>query len=283
MTNEKAKEYFSAYSEGTLDAGLRQSFEAKLKADSNLRAEYTQFEETLKELEFLRDESIEIPFDLNERISAAIDKSIYDRKRSAQPVWNVWLRNLGFAALAAAAVVGAYLSINSGNTTGPAIGGPGPVSPTPQPIEQIQFRSSTNGVKMQYQPSDKHTVIIRGGVEGEKSVDVDARGWLNELKNDQPGSALFIVEVRGEQPPIIVIVPGKERTSVVVGHGSVAEMALAVADKYGVPVILRSSKAESEMNWNFTADEPSKAAQEAFANLPFMVDTRDGIVYIGDN
>ena len=43
MTNEKAREYFSAYSEGTLDAGLAHSFVAKLKVVEGWRGEYDQY------------------------------------------------------------------------------------------------------------------------------------------------------------------------------------------------------------------------------------------------
>lgn len=284
MTNEKAREYFSAYSEGTLDAGLAQSFEAKLNADSNLRAEYEQFELTLKELEALRYEEIEVPFDLNERISAAVDKSIYDKKQSAQPGWSVWLRNLAFGALAAAAVYGAYVSINMGKTSGPVIS---PVVPGANrqagPTEEIEFRKSSNGIQMRYQPSAKHTVIIRGASEGEETVEVDRNGWLNELKNEQPDSAMFVVEIKGEAPPMVVIVPGTQRKVSDSGMGSVTEMAQALADQFGVPIILRSEKAESELSWNFGSNDAHKATEEALRGQQFMTDMREGILFIGDN
>ncbi|MBC8064736.1 MAG: hypothetical protein H7Y17_07900 [Chlorobia bacterium] len=286
MTNEKAREYFSAYSEGTLDAGLAQSFEAKMKADVNLRDEYAQFETTLKELESLRFEQIEVPFELNDRISAAIDKSIYDKKRSAQPGWSLWLRNLAFGGLACAAVFGAYLSINMASGPGPSLGGPGPVSPDinrPKTIEQIEYSPTPGGVKMNYQPTDKHTVVIRGGSEGEQTYEVDSNGWINEIKNDQPSAAMFIVEVKGEIPPTIVIVPGSTRKDSSDNQGSLTELAMVIADKYGVSVVVKSQQAESEMSWTLTEDDARKATQGALQNMPFVVDIRKGILYIGDN
>lgn len=285
MTNEKAREFFSAYSEGTLDAGLAQSFEAKLRVDAGLKAEYEQFESTLKELESLRNEEIEVPFDLNDRISAAVDKSIYDKKRTAQPAWTLWLRNLAFGGLAAAALVGGYLSIMNRSGEGPAISSPGPVNAPapPKTIEQIEYKLSPNGVRMEYKPTDKHTVTIKGGSEGEKTFNVDSNLWLNRLTNDQPDAAIFTVEVKGEVPPTLVVVPGTQRTDSVAGQGSVLEMAKAAADKYGVPVIVKSNQSMSEISWNFTEDDAHKALQGALQSLPFMADVREGILYINDN
>lgn len=285
MTNEKAREYFSAYSEGTLDAGLAQSFEAKLKADSKLRAEYEQFEDTLKELEALRYEEIEVPFDLNERISAAVDKSIYDRKQTAQPSWIGWLRNLAFAGLAAAAVYGAYVSINMGKSNGPVISPvvPGTNQKSNRSIGQVEFRKLNSGIHMQYQPSSKQTVTIRGGSEGEKTVEVDESGWLNELKNEQPDSALFVVEIKGETPPMVVIVPGTVRKDSATGMGSLVEMAQALADRFGVPVVLRTERSKSELSWTFKSDDAHVAVEEALLGHNFMTDMREGILFIGDN
>lgn len=284
MTNEKAREYFSAYAEGTLDAGLAQSFEAKLNVDAHLRAEYDQFEATLKELESLRFEPIEVPFDLNEKISAAVDKSIYDRKRSAQPSWTIWLRNLSFGGVAAAAIFGAYLSINSmgGSQTVPMgnISSQGPVRTT---IEQIEYQQIKNGVQMTYQPSAKHTVKISGGSEGEKTIEVDQKGWLNKLTNEQTGSAAFTVEVLGEVPATTVVIPGSERTAQVSGQGSMAELAKAIADKFNVVVILKASQPTSQLSWNLEGVDARKAAQDALTTSPYTVDVRGGVIYITDN
>lgn len=285
MTNEKAREYFSAYSEGTLDAGLAQSFEAKLRMDSGLKAEYEQFESTLKELESLRFEQVEVPFDLNDRISAAVDKSIYEKKRTAQPAWTVWLRNLAFGGLATAALFGGYLSIvNRSGDSNPSV----PASPFPSEtakpnIEQIEYKSIPNGVRMEYKPTDKHTVSIKGGSEGEKTFNVDSTLWLNRLTNDQPSSAVFTVEVKGEVPATMVVVPGTEKKDSTTGQGSILELAKAAADKYGVPVILKSNQAQSEISWNLAGEDAHKAMQDVLQGMPIRVDIREGILYIGDN
>jgi len=284
MNNEKAREYFSAYSEGTLDAGLARAFESKLNADSGLKQEFDLFQSTVRELDSLREEAIEIPFDLNERISAAVDRSIYEKKQTAQLGWTLWLRNLAFGGLAAAAIVAAYMSITSGSHGGPASAGIGINSPAPvRTIEQIEYKKSKNGIQMDYRPSAKHTVSIKGGREGDKTVDVDANGWLNNLSNDQPQAAVFVVEVAGELPPTSVVVPGTERSNSGIGQGSLEELGKAIANKYGIPVLIKVDKLGGELSWNLSDPDGYAATQTALNGVAYRVDMKDGILTISDN
>ncbi|HTQ08499.1 MAG TPA: hypothetical protein VMI31_00360, partial [Fimbriimonadaceae bacterium] len=92
MTNEKAREFFSAYHEGTLEPGFRVSFEQKLKSDYAVRHEFESFVRAMEKLDALRDEEIEIPADLHDRITARLDRHLYERRKSATPSWSVWIR-----------------------------------------------------------------------------------------------------------------------------------------------------------------------------------------------
>ena len=280
MNNDKAREYFSAYAEGTLEPGLAQSFEAKLKADGTLKAEYEQFQSTLEELNSLRFEEIEVPFDLNDRISAAIDKSIYDKKRAASPGWTTWLRNLAFGGLAAAAIFGAYFTVKmaNGSTSMASVGTIASSS------EQIQYSPTDQGIEMKYRPSESHKVTIRGGSDGDESVQVGRNGWVNELTNAQPSAAIFKVQIQGDTPESIVVVPGTQRSKVVTGQGSIVDLAKAVANRYDVPVILEVANPETEVSWNFgNGDAPSEAAK-SLSGLAFSADMREtGVLSISDN
>lgn len=289
MTNEKAREYFSAYSEGTLDAGLAHSFESKLKVDGALRDEYAQFVSMLQELEALRYEEIEVPFGLNERISAAVDKDIYDRKRAAVPAWTMWLRRVGVAGLAAAAIYGAYVSINSVTTKGVSEAGPLPSATTPvEPevrkdiVEQIEYKKLGNGVHMYFRPSEPHSVEIKGGDAGVNNITADKDGWFNDLTNDQPASAVFVVQVQGDQLPTIVVVPGTERKPIETANGSLAELAIAVADQFGVPVVLRSIHKDSELAWK-VGDDALKTLQGTLDNPAFSVSVAGDVVHVESN
>ena len=69
MTNDKAREFFSAYHEGTLEPGLCASLERRLEGDASLQAEYAAFAETVESLNSMRFESVEIPAYLGDRIA----------------------------------------------------------------------------------------------------------------------------------------------------------------------------------------------------------------------
>ena len=45
MNANKAREFFSAYYEGSMDRAIRQTFERRLNSDSELHAEYKAFEQ----------------------------------------------------------------------------------------------------------------------------------------------------------------------------------------------------------------------------------------------
>lgn len=280
MTNEKAREYFSAYAEGTLDAGLARAFETKLKADSGLQTEFEQFEATLKELEGLRFEMVEVPFDLNERISAAIDKSIFDKKQARQPGFGNWIRNLAFAGVAAAAIIGAYMTIvMPGKSAGPNVSGPFAPATT---VEQIVYSISDGGVKMNFKPSTTHKVTVKGGSDGQSVFTVDSAGWINELRNDQAGSAVFTVDVAGEIPPTLVIVPGSRRSNETNGQGTIVEFAKAIANRYGSPVILQSTATDHELTWELKGTDGLQAMTDVLKDT-YMVDSKAGILTVSDH
>src|SRR5688500_10784952 len=87
MNASKAREFFSSYFEGTLDAGLRQAFERRLHTDAEIQAEYRAFERTMGQLSTLKDLEVEVPFDLHERISARVDLHIFEAKRAKGSPW----------------------------------------------------------------------------------------------------------------------------------------------------------------------------------------------------
>ena len=103
MNQEKARELFSDYYEGSLDGGLRQSLEMNLRNDASLREDYTAFVETMEGLDALRSEEIEIPIYLSDRIATRLE-SVQSRQKFGLPVWTNWLRGLAVGAVAIAAI-----------------------------------------------------------------------------------------------------------------------------------------------------------------------------------
>ena len=91
LNHEKAREYFSAYHEGTLERGLKETFERALSTDAQVQAEYRAFERLMGSLESLKAEAPEPEFDLHEAIARRLDKHIYDEARRAKhPIFAWW-------------------------------------------------------------------------------------------------------------------------------------------------------------------------------------------------
>src|SRR5581483_925490 len=101
MNQEKAREFFSAYFEGVLEPGLKQSFEARLAADAMLQADYAAFSETMGELRTMPEEEIEAPIFLSDRVATRLDEVfVKGSPRGIFGSWQTWPKAIGFAALA---------------------------------------------------------------------------------------------------------------------------------------------------------------------------------------
>lgn len=290
MTNEKAREYFSAYSEGTLDAGLAHSFEAKLKVDAGLRGEYDQFVSMLKELEALRFEEIEVPFDLNDRIGAAVDKDIYDRKRAAKPAWTMWVRNLSFAGLAAVAIYGAYVGIYSAMGIGVSEANffgfscAKPIEPEARPhvVEQIQYENLGKGLRLFLKPTQPKTIVIEGGKDGPDTETANDGGWTYDIDNPNTGASVFIVKFDGDKDRTIVVVPGSDRKPIGSTHGSLVELSKAVADQFGVPVVIKSDRVNTELAWKVGEDALS-TLQGSLTDPTLSTAMTQGVLHVESN
>ena len=84
MNIEKAREFYSAYHEGSLDKGLKQAFERQLETDAQVAAEFRLFKQAMEELSQLESEAIEVPSDLHDRISARLDLHILEQRRKKE-------------------------------------------------------------------------------------------------------------------------------------------------------------------------------------------------------
>src|SRR5437016_300995 len=114
MNLAKAKDYFSAYYEGSLDRGLQQSFEARLKEDAQLQAEYRAFERTMQDLGAMGKIEIEPPEDLHDKIAARLDYALWEQKRQKAPLMGLsWWKGLVMGLAVAAGIVTAFIGVHS--------------------------------------------------------------------------------------------------------------------------------------------------------------------------
>lgn len=278
MTQDKAREFFSAYYEGTLDRSLRQAFEHRLNSDPVLQGDYAAFVETMAELEMLPHEEIEIPMYLNDRISSRLEGE-RSKQRNRVPIWSVWLRGLSFAGLATAAIAGAFLSINHGGKFSKADIVASGTS------DRISFATRGSQTMMDYRPGSEQTVVVSSGINGKeiKRFVADATSPSQPFDNPQQGTALFQIQVLGQSGSTLLAVPGKLALSGMSGDGSLGDYAVALADRYRTPIVVRVSNPNDHVAWKFDGTDVRQAAGVTLKDTPYMVDTREtGILNITD-
>lgn len=278
MNQDKAREFFSAYYDGTLEAGLRQAFESRLLADAELHADYAAFAATMDSLGGLDEEEIEIPLFLSDRVATRIEAERAQRARRV-PAWTTWLRGLAFAGLGAVAIVGAVLSINNRSHLGEAsVIGVGPV-------ESVRFVSKSNDLLLEYRPSSPHTVVVASGVNGKEieRYTADSATAPRPLQNPNADAALLSVSVVGEKEGALIALPGSAHAASAAGEGTIRDFACAVAARYHTPVILQASTTEHHLTWKLEGSDPVQAAAKAIEAHGYSVDQRsNGIVTIQD-
>lgn len=254
MTDEKARDFFSAYYEGTLESGLSMSFEQKLKADWSLNEEYSQFVRAMDELGTLKFEEIDIPHDLQERISARIDRDIYERKHSGRRPFLSWARGLAYAGIGALAITGAFFALNSHSPTQGA-------GFAPSAIDRIDYAVSANGVTLRVAPASPKSVVIRNqGREVSRAI-VGPTGVNTVLSNPNANAAVFEIALDGVNPSFMVV-PGRVRSAINAGSGSFVQLAQATSDFYRLPVLLETKDSGQRTSWTFgTSDAVSEVAK----------------------
>jgi len=276
MNQEKAREFFSAYYEETLEGGLRQTFEQRLKTDGTLQAEYRAFESTMNELSEMKLEEIEVPAFLSDRIATRLEE-VQAKKRTATPVWATWFRGLAFSGLAAAAIIGAVVSMRSNGDTaqGPMIA---------VPSDHITFNlTKSSEVQLRFTPSGKKTldIVVNGKTEHR---DVDTHGMVSTLENKNAEAALFTVQVEGEKSSAVVAVPGTRAGVDKAGQGKMSDFVKALAGFYKTPVLVNVANLDAPVTWSFDSTDASNAANKALLGQGISVDLKmDGFLSISDH
>ncbi len=278
MNQEKAREFFSAYYEETLEGGLRQTFEQRLKTDATLQAEYRAFETTMNDLCEMKLEEIEIPAFLSDRIATRLEE-VQAKKRTSTPVWATWFRGLAFSGLAAAAIIGAIVSMRGGNNE-PSMGNLGGMPAS----DQITFKLTKGSeVQLRYTPSAKKTldIVVDGKTEHR---DVDTHGMVSTLENKNAEAALFTVQVEGEKSSAIIAVPGTRAGVDKAGQGKMSDFVKALAGFYKTPVLVNVANMDASVTWSFESTDATDAANKALVGQGISVDLKtDGFLNISDH
>ncbi len=256
MNETKAREHFSAYYLGELDAGIRQAFERTLESNSQVAAEYRAFERTMKEIASLRDVRVDVPEDLVDRITARIDKQVWEQRRTEKPGLATWWRSLALGGVATVAVLGAVISVrNAGNVASSSL-----IPIAGAPMEQVYLAEKDGGYALAYQTSDHATVVVRSGIDGPEVARFELNGQRlhSPLKNESKVSALLSIEVESKEA-LLVAVPGTDRVSEPKGEGSLVDLAKAIAGFYRKPVQLEADNPDARVAWGFVGAGPDES------------------------
>lgn len=283
MNADKAREFFSAYMEGTLDNGLKQAFERALASDAQIQAEYDAFKRTSGQLDLLKTPVPAPPYDLHDRIMARLDLHLLEEKKKPAPWFGLRLRGALTLGIAAVAIFGAVASLNSTGVINVAsVFGGG--SPKVADFFTVGVRNGQLGLT--YRTSEERTLTFRLSSTGEvlqrykiDGVSASTGKTLNCPLNYSSQEAVLIqVDIQGEKNALFIAVPGSGRSTVASGSGTVNDLALGIADFYGKPVVVNSSANESAA-WDFSkSPDAMSAASDALKGTERSVDQRRGQV-----
>jgi len=283
MNADKAREFFSAYMEGTLDNGLKQAFERALASDAQIQAEYDAFKRTFSQLDLLKTPVPAPPYDLHDRIMAKLDLHLLEEKKKPAPWFGLRLKSALTLGVAAIAIFGAVASLNSTGVINVAsvFGGSAPK------IADFYTVGLRNGqLLFTYRTCENRVLTFRIASTGEvlQRYTIEGNGLPagkmrnSPLSNASQEAVLMQIDIQGEKHSIYIAVPGSARSSKANGSGTMNDLALAIADFYGKPVVV-SSSANDSATWDFSkSPDAVSAASEALKGTERSVDERRGQV-----
>ena len=284
MNLAKAKDYFSAYYEGSLDKGLQQSFEARLREDAQLQAEYRAFERTMHDLEAMGRIEVEPPADLHDKIAARLDYALWEQKRQKTPLMGLsWWKGLAMGLAVAAGVMAAFIGVStykvrSANTIG---------IPFPTASDTFDVVQQGPTSVLLSHPKVAHMLMnIRDEQTGElKDSEVLTNQPIQSkpLENIGDSAQLLSVEVNSPNRSITYIaLPGKVQDIRTSGEGTMKDLALAIAGHYAKPVKLQPrDDADRTVTWDFASSDPIEATNNAVKPLGLTVQlTASGVISI---
>lgn len=293
MNADKAREHFSAYYEGAMDRGLKESFERTLNQDAQVQAEYKAFAKTMAQLESLSAPVPEPPFDLHERIAQRLDRHIYEAERKPSTNWFGGWRKVAIGGLAALAVFAAGISIiNRGGGASQASIVPSPATRNAPSVKKpalpdasaITLEQAEGGWKLGYTAKGSESVTIESE-DGKIARTAELNNDVLSSTLNHTGEAAVLVSVKfsaAENPLFVVLPPATTlETLQQAGEGDLRELAKAASTFYGAPVVLAERNPVSNLKWTLQAEQAPSSIMTALNDLGYSVDQRaNGVIWI---
>lgn len=283
MNANRARGHFSAYYEGSLEKGLKESLERAFADDAALHEEYRSFERTMRSLDGVRSEDIPIPEDLHERVSRRLDRHFYELGRARKSQWlHSWRALAGALAVGCALVVGAWQIFAGGQRGfGAGLGG------AFVPAREIQLSQNAQGdVQLEYRTGEQETVEVRLLPKRNvlQSFRLGNQTLRAPIENRTPEAVLLEIRATACAQPVWLALPGSDLSRARQGDGTIADLALALADAFRMPVELRVHDLDRKVHWSFTGEDAVDAANLALAGGNYqVVKLSSGILSITEN
>ncbi len=270
MNLGKAREYYSAYYEGSLDRGLREGVERVLREDAQAQAEYRAFEGTMRQLESMKGLEVSEPDDLHERIMARIDRHVWEKNQTRKVAGFTWWKIALPTGVAAAAIALTLLPWRTPETNS------GGVIPFPTTTQaRLDVKATANGVTVNYPVVAQRDVVIRDA-KGTilEPIHLRNQGITNkELKNESQQAILLSID-ESDLGTTWIAIPGTEIATTSLGKGSLREMALELASTCQIPVVLQVKSTEIELQWKMDATDAHGTSSRAVESLGLKVELR---------
>ena len=280
MNLEKAREHFSAYYEKSLEPGLVSQLERAMVADSAVRAEYRAFEQACEAIQALQNEPVELPWDLHERISARLDKHVWEQERAKPKGIVAWWRTLALGGVAALGIFGAAMAILNQNSSDYAGANVVPVSASSAPTPRVVAQGGEWILQL---PASKEVTLKV--VEFTTQKPVLERKLVNQpvespLKVNET-SLLKVTAQRGDDvKELLVAVPGGNAVVEAKGTGTVRELALRAASYYRVPVSVKVKDFDQSVTFELAGKSPSDAPTSKIGE--YALELREGVLILMD-
>jgi hypothetical protein len=279
MNQNKARDFYSAYFEGTLDEGLRQAFERAMASDARIAAEYRQFVRIMAELKDAR-QPVVVPEGLHLKIRERVDAHIVsiERKSHTANRFFAW-RPIAYGAIATLAIIGVVASYSSLPGSGkPATAG---MATATDVAPAVTYHDGT--VSLSFSTATENTVTVTGALDGRQIAKQTLVGQRLDCPLTNTGASAMVVSLSfaRDYSTIYVAVPGVRPSPATEGTGAVLDLAAAVASRYAVPVVVDAASPGAQASWKLDGPDALAAIADELKALGLKAEVREsGLVWI---
>jgi anti-sigma-K factor RskA len=281
MNLTKARDFYSAYHEGTLDEGLKQAFERALANDAAVSAEYQQFVRIMGELRTVA-RPVSVPTDLHLKIRERVDASINAQEAKAKSGWFFAWRPIAYGAVATAALIGVVASIN--NRPSPEVSTAGFAAVTSDAAPTVV--SKDGDLRILFASSSANSVRVTEVATGRVLLDRALAGQRLDCPVKNVSDAPLVVSIAFGQhyPAMYLAVPGKQTIVATEGAGTVLDLAAVVAGMFKSGIVVESTLVDRKLEWKLDSPDVMVALSDEMKALGLKAEVREnGLVWIGSN